>query len=172
MIYQRVTAFLCTLIAFLFIAGCASIKGADNLNHVDNQHWSGRLSVRTLGELTPGSPPAFHAAFELQGDAQQGEMLVLTPLGSTAVSIRWSPQGAELLARGETRQFGNLHQLVSQTIGTNLPITALFSWLNGHPQDVDGWQVDLSNLSQGRMTARRSAPEPATELRLVLDASE
>jgi len=129
------------------------------------------LSLRTLGQppQTLDAAQAFQGAFELQGNAEQGDLRFLTPLGSTAAWIRWNPQGAELLAHGETRQFGNLAQLVSQAVGADLPIAALFSWLRGQSHAVDGWQVDLSGWAAGKIAARRTTPEPVTELRLVLD---
>jgi len=34
---------------------------------------------------------------------------------------------------------------------------------------VPGWEVDLSALPQGRLTARRNTPEPEAVLRIVLD---
>jgi len=118
---------------------------------------------------TQGDHQALQGAFELQGSAQQGELRFLTPLGSTAAWIRWSPDGAELLARGETRQFGSLAQLISQAVGIDLPIAAFFLWLQGQDQAVEGWQVDLSGMAQGKITARRTTPKPSTELRLLLD---
>ncbi|MDD5028259.1 MAG: lipoprotein insertase outer membrane protein LolB [Rhodoferax sp.] len=173
MICRRFLAFVCALFAIFLVAGCAYLQSSDGLKHSHIEHWSGRLSVRTLGEAAPaaGSATAFQAAFALEGNAKQGELLFFTPLGSTAASIRWTPQGAELIARGETRQFGDLQQLINQAIGTDLPVAALFFWLSGRPQDVDGWQADLSNMNQGKMTARRNTPEPVTELRLVLDSA-
>lgn len=131
------------------------------------------MSLRTLGQPQQAVDPAqaFQGAFELEGNAEQGDLRFLTPLGSTAAWIRWSPQGAELLARGQTRQFGNLAQLVSQAVGADLPIAALFSWLRGQDQAVDGWQVDLTGMAEGKIAARRTTPEPITELRLVLDLS-
>jgi len=169
----HVNALLGVLFALLFIAGCSSIKRAEDQKYPQNAHWDGRLSVRTLpAEVSPaGTGSAFQAAFELRGSAQEGELRLFTPLGSTAAWIQWSAQGAQLIASNETRQFGSLEQLLLQATGAELPIVALFAWLHGQPQDVDGWQVDLQNYPQGKITARRSTPEPATELRLVLNPS-
>ena len=46
---------------------------------------------------------------------------------------------------------------------------ALFAWLRGLPQAGEGWEADLSRLPDGRLLARRLAPPPAAELRVVLD---
>jgi len=171
---ERIQALFCTLIALFFIAGCAGIERANGQKYPQAAHWDGRLSVRTLPTATElsGAGSAFQAAFELRGSVQEGDLRLFTPLGSTAAWIQWNAQGAQLIASNETRQFGSLEQLVQQAIGTELPVAALFAWLRGQPQDVDGWQVDLQGFGQGKITARRSTPEPATELRLVLNLSQ
>jgi len=112
---------------------------------------------------------SFSAAFELQGNPGEGELQFFTPLGSTVAAIRWSLAGAVLQARGEVREFNNLTQLSTALLGTDIPVTALFAWLDGLPQDVEGWQVDLSQRPQGKIQAHRNTPRPAAELRVLLD---
>ena len=74
------------------------------------------------------------------------------------------------LQRGDQSQSaGTLDELVEQATGTALPVTALFDWLNNRPAEVVGWQADLSQLGQGRLQLRRTAPLPVVELRLKLD---
>jgi outer membrane lipoprotein LolB len=46
-------------------------------------------------------------------------------------------------------------------------VAALFDWLAGVPSVADGWQVDLSGRTEGRLRARRLAA-PAADLRIVL----
>lgn len=133
--------------------------------------WQGRLSVRVQAD--PNQPQtqnqSFSAAFELQGNSDQGELRLYTPLGSTAAGIQWAPSSAVLQAGGETRQFRDLAQLFTLVLGTDVPVTALFAWLAGQNQDVDGWQVDLSARNQGKIAARRMAPALPAELQVVLD---
>lgn len=126
--------------------------------------------MRTEPNLAVGQSQAqlVSAAFELKGDAHQGELLLLTPLGSTAAFIQWSTNGAQLQAQGRTRQFGDLQQLVLQVLGSSVPVTALFLWLHGDAIAADGWQVDLSQFDNGKITARRDNPAPKAELRLIL----
>jgi len=52
-------------------------------------------------------------------------------------------------------------------LGTAVPADALFAWLDGQPVALDGWQVDLSQRSAGRIIAHRVFPE--AELRLILE---
>jgi len=167
---RRAIAVLIGLSAFFLVAGCASIERANALKSSPSANWHGRLALRIAATTTEQTPDqSFSAAFELQGTPQQGDLLLLTPLGSTAAAIHWMPGQAVLHARGETRQFNDLDQLITQLLGTPVPVTALFAWLAGQAQEVEGWQVDLSAQDQGKILARRLSPEPSAELRVVLD---
>jgi outer membrane lipoprotein LolB len=157
--------------AILFIAGCASIQRDTGRKAPEIDRWHGRLAVRVQADPAAGLPQgqSFSAQFELHGNPQQGDLTFYTPLGSTAAAIHWLPGRAELQARGETREFGDLNQLISNMVGTDIPVDALFLWLDGRAQDADGWQVDLSEKSQGKILARRLSPAPPAELRVLLD---
>lgn len=152
--------------ALLLIAGCAGPTRARRSNDSeDRAFWQGRLSVRI--ESTPVQ--SFSAGFELSGNAQAGELILLTPLGNTYASLQWQPQGARLQAPGQDRNAESLATLVQQITGTDLPVAALFAWLAGDAPATPGWQADLSDLAAGRLSAKRISPEPRAELRLVLD---
>lgn len=114
-------------------------------------------------------PQSFSAAFELQGDAQQGSLNFYTPLGSTAAVIRWTPESAQLTARGETHQFSGLAPLTAHMLGTEVPVSAFFSWLKGKSLSAAGWNVDLTQFNQGKITAQRLTPAPEAQLRVILD---
>lgn len=168
---RRTWVLAALLIAINLIAGCAlSIRGKAQ-NDAQTSIWQGRLALRV--QANPAEDKAtgssFSAPFELQGNAQQGELVLLTPLGSTAAAIHWAPGRAILQARGATREFDNLSQLVSELLGTDVPVAALFAWLHGQAQEVNGWKVDLSQRNQGKILAQRLTPSPPAELRLVLD---
>jgi outer membrane lipoprotein LolB len=118
-------------------------------------------------------PQSFSVAFELSGNAAQGELTLASPLGSTLAELRWQPTGAQAvqMSGGEPRvaNYESADRMIEETTGAALPMQALFAWLRGQPQAVQGWQADLGALDQGRLTARRLAPPPAAELRIVLD---
>jgi outer membrane lipoprotein LolB len=59
--------------------------------------------------------------------------------------------------------------LAAQVAGTAIPIAALFDWLRGIDTPVPGWRADLTQLAQGRLTAKRYEPAPEADLRVVLD---
>jgi len=127
--------------------------------------WSGRMALQV--HSTP--PQNWNTSFELQGSATQGHMLFLSPLGSTLARLTWTPQSANLVQGQVNIDSPSLQGLSQRLTGTDLPITALFAWLAGQAAEAPGWQVDLSAHGQGRLTARRSSPEPEAVLRIVLD---
>jgi outer membrane lipoprotein LolB len=132
---------------------------------MESQYWRGRLALRVDSE----PPQAFSAGFELSGQATQGELRLYSPLGTVLAELRWTPQTATLTRNGETQQFDSLDALATQASGAALPVATLFQWLAGVQTTADGWRADLSQLDAGRLTAQRTAPAPATELRLLLE---
>lgn len=158
------------LLLALFLSGCATPRlpapdiAADRAAE-NAAFWSGRMAIQVFKE----PPESMGASFELQGSAQQGDMLLLSPIGTTLARLQWSPAGAKLTQGAQTIESPNLPSLASRLTGTDLPITALFDWLAGRAANVPGWQVDLSQHAQGRLSAERLSPAPRTALRIVLD---
>ena len=146
-------------------------------NDPEIAHWQGRLALRVApdGPLAQGESGAlpqaqsFSAGFELTGNAQTGALLLFSPLGTTVAELNWTAQTATLRANGETRPFGSLAELLKEATGTEIPVASLFAWLAGDNAATPGWLADLSQHALGRVVARRSAPLPAVELRLVID---
>lgn len=135
------------------------------MNGTELSPWRGRLAIRVESEPVQ----VFSAAFELSGTAPAGALTLFTPLGTTAAALSWTPEGSTLRSNAEVRQFATLGALMRQTLGAELPITALFAWLAGDTAASDGWQVDLSQRPNGRITVRRQSPLPMAEMRVVLD---
>lgn len=149
----------------LFLSGC-SVPIRTSLDPQDGiQPWRGRLAIRVLSE----QPQSFSAGFELAGNAATGELILYTPLGSTAAALSWSSGSATMRANGEVKNFSSLEALVKQALGVEVPVSALFAWLGGTNMAVPGWSADLSQHELGRVTARRMAPAPLAELRVVLE---
>lgn len=165
---MRRAAAVLAMAAALFIAGCATPAppAVSSPSSADSGAWSGRLAVKVDGQ----PPQSFSAAFELKGRAETGDLALRTPLGNTAAQLAWSPGRASLRSGSQIQEFDSLDALVTHATGTPLPVAALFDWLAGTPTVAQGWEADLSELrSAGRLQARRLAPPPAAELRLVLD---
>jgi outer membrane lipoprotein LolB len=156
-----------TLAGVSLLGGCVlPPRRADEALRAAGRYWSGRLALQV-----PDEPQqSFSASFELRGSAQQGELSLFTPLGSTAALLRWAPGLATLRSDGQPeRKFPSLDTLVSEATGAAIPVAALFDWLAGVPTAVAGWQADLSQRAQGRLRARRLPPAAPADLRVVLD---
>jgi outer membrane lipoprotein LolB len=158
--------------------------------------YSGKLAVRS--DAAPGQPSrAMSGEFELSGDAASGQLVLTSPLGTTVARARWSdPQGAqgvpsriELEADGSTTHYATLEDMMQRAIGDQLPLPAMFDWLNGKPWPFApvsastatpphsfeqlGWRVDLSQFADNRLIdAERPLPAPALHVRVKLDAAE
>jgi outer membrane lipoprotein LolB len=157
---RRVLALV--LSSVLLAAGCATTR----MTPMDaNAYWSGRMAIQVLKD----PPESLSAGFELQGSAQAGEMVLLSPIGTTLARLEWTPQGARLTQGQQQVDSTSLQRLGAHLTGTELPIAALFEWLAGRPAEATGWQVDLTAHAQGRINAERREPSPAAVLRIALD---
>jgi outer membrane lipoprotein LolB len=131
--------------------------------------YSGRISL-AVENATPGSASSFSGAFNLRGLPSEGEMQLLSPLGQVVANLFWQPGLAVFVQGQQTRPFNSVNDMLAQTIGVSASAEQLFDWLRGEQSaasDTD-WQVDLSRYPEGRITARRIAPQAFT-LRIILD---
>ena len=165
MVMPGKTVYAIFFAALVLIAGCATPARDSIQGKPEHPVWRGRLAVQVKSE----QPQSFSAGFELTGTPVLGELTLYTPLGSTVAALSWSSQTAIMRAKGEIRHFESLDTLIKEAVGTEIPVVALFAWLAGDNMKVAGWNADLSQHASGRITARRSAPAPEAELRLVLD---
>ncbi len=166
------------LASALCLSGCAiPTKTAGSSQQVGTAAstgpYSGRMSLNIDAidpqALGPQQAQFFSASFELTGNAQAGQLTLISPLGSVLAVLNWTDSIAQLRANGELRSFKSLDALVLHATGAAIPVASLFSWLAGIEAQAPGWQADLSRLSVGRLVARRMQPLPAAELRLVLE---
>ena len=153
--------FLGLALALALLAGCATPPKPPAEPGV--QAWSGRLAL-----TVEGAQP-FSAGFELKGAPQAGELTLFTPLGGTAGVLAWAPGSASLRTDKGVRQFASLDELATEVTGAPLPIAALFDWLDGRATAIPGWQVDVSQVAQGRLRAQRTAPPPLADLRVAFE---
>ena len=163
------------------IAGCASNTAANSpkgVQHSDRAEpgsisgsYAGRLSLVIEPEAgSTAQAQAFSGSFELRGNADIGELDLLTPLGQIVMRLRWRPDIAVIFRGGQRQIFANAQDLIEQATGASLSLEQLFFWLQGkEAQAISGeWQVDLSSRAQGRIIARRNQPTPAV-LRIALE---
>lgn len=150
----------------LWLAGCAQ-PPARPVPADAAAYWSGRLALQLHD--AQAQEQSFSASFELQGAQRAGQLVLLSPFGAVLAELQWSSAGAQLRQGGQLRESPSLDALVQDTVGTPLPIGALFAWLAGEQASAPGWQADLSQLPEGRLRAERTDPLPRATLRLVLD---
>jgi outer membrane lipoprotein LolB len=165
MLLRRPAALLAgLLLATVFIAGCAHTIRDSSQNDAKISVWTGRLSLQVQSE----PPQAFFAGFELKGNPAQGELTLSSPLGNNLAVLRWSPQEALLDSGNQIQRFSSVDELIEKVTGAAVPLPALFDWLGGRNTALGGWSADLSQQAEGRISASRTAPQPRSDLRIVL----
>ena len=161
------------LLATLLGAGCAHKTWPTGTNNTKNElqnisqetSWAGRISLQIQSE----PPQAFYASFELKGRADNGELALISPLGSILGMMRWTPFEATLEQGGSIQRFASTSELLAQATGAAVPVAALFDWLAGINTAAPGWAADLTQQANGRISAKRALPAPPVDLRIVLD---
>jgi outer membrane lipoprotein LolB len=168
------------LLASLSLAGCALVPPAA----VGPQSLSGRLALQV--DAMPDRPAqSISASFDLRGSAEQGELRLSSPLGTTLAAAFWAPGVARLVTPQGERNFADLDALSRDAFGESLPLRALPDWLQGRPWPGAaeparplqpgpgfvqlGWTIDLARFDSGQLQASRAGP-PAVRLRAQLDA--
>ena len=146
----------------LWLAGCAQppqIQGTDQ-----EDAWSGRLALQVEGQAAQ----SFAALFELRGNAQAGELVLISPLGNRVAQLDWKDGYAQLISGQGERRSESLDSLLQELTGTPIPVAAMFQWLKGVHTSALGWSADLSGLPDGRLVARRDTPTAPATLRIAL----
>lgn len=124
----------------------------------------GRLFLRVDGQ----PPTITQAEISLQGTSEAGRLTLWGPLGTTQGLLRWSP-GEAVWSRGrEEQRFNSLDALLTQTLGTALPVPTVFAWIEGQAIQLEGWDLVSLPSADAPLVARRRYPAPTLELRLRL----
>jgi outer membrane lipoprotein LolB len=174
--YHNIRLFI-VIFTIFFITSCAiNTRTIDenlqnNIFDIENLPFRGRLALQIAPDAGQAEAPPRHfsGAFELNGNPNIGELVLLTPLGGIAAQLSWQPQSAKLVSEGQTREYADLGSLLRQLTGADLPIDGLFAWMRGQPLQITGWAVDLSRHGDGRIVAQRAVPAPALDLRIVIE---
>lgn len=137
-------------------------------------NYQGRLSLRIASD----PPQSLYAGFNLNGDAQMGDLTLNSPLGNTLAQLSWTPQSAVLKANNVTKEYASASALIENVTGTLIPLNALFDWMAGKDTPAEGWEIDLSTMKTPnanneaavqRFVAKRLSPLPTAELRIAID---
>jgi len=157
----------CALLVVLTACGTVPRHVAvDTTNPEAIGHWEGRLTLR----IEKNPPEQFSTSFEMTGRPEQGQLSLLSPLGTTMAMVRWNPQGANLLQGSEVQSFASMDELTLRLTGAALPLPQLMAWLDRTGPPVNGWQINAQALKSGRrVMAERQQPMPALQLTVLLD---
>jgi len=120
----------------LMLSGCATPSRTAKpftTEQANSAEWQGRISVQVLGD----SPSSMSAGFLLRGNAQNGELDLYSPLGTTLGALQWTPQQVLLNDGSKPQSFSSLAELTQKATGASLPIDAIFGWLR--PQRRRRW---------------------------------
>ena len=168
------------LLATLALAGCAAVPPAQP----GSQTLSGRLALQV--DALPDRPAqSISASFDMRGSAEQGELRLSTPLGTTLAAAFWGPGEARLVTPQGEKRFDDLDALSRDAFGESLPLRALPDWLQGRPWAGAaepaaplhpgpgfvqlGLTIDLARFDSGQLQAWRAGP-PSVRLRAQMDA--
>jgi outer membrane lipoprotein LolB len=155
----------CVANACLALTACAS-KPAP-FKTPDMFFKAGRLALHIASE----PPQSMSGGFELQSQADSGELKLFSPLGNQLAVLQWQPGLARLEQAGQIWQNKDLDALLIQLTGTSLPLKAMIDWLQARPSESPGWIADLSRIQQGRLSIQNTptSAQPAVSLRLILE---
>ena len=153
------------LTASFLIAGCTQFTSLKNPIDPETPNWNGRISV----QVQKPTPQTLVASFELAGSAQAGQLRLNTPMGTTVAALSWSPLQVLLDTGSHTRYFSSVEALMEEVVGAEVPLSALFDWLNGNATQPAGWQVDLSHYAAGKISATRVTPLPVVQLHMLFE---
>ena len=117
---QRIGRLVCLLVTINLIAACAvntwttSQNGNKNgANAVVSGPITGRISLLVQSEPVQ----SFAGSFELLGSAATGSLTLITPLGSTAAVLRWSPGLAQLDDGSKSQNYPSVAAMMQRSRG-------------------------------------------------------
>ena len=148
------------------LAACANPAPNRSIEQAaSTKQWQGRIIVTVQSE----PPRNMNAGFSLEGNVRQGELNLFSPLGTTLATLQWTPYTTQWVQGSQQRRYDSMAHLTEETTGAELPMDAVFDWLEGNATVSPGWQTDLSAIAQGTLVATRVSPEPRVVLRIKLD---
>ncbi len=122
--------------------------------------------------------------FNLQGNPTEGSLELSTFFGITVAQLEWAGDGATLTStvplssnNTNSQTAPSVDELMQVLLGNrfNLPIAALFDWLNGIPTSVVGWDIEVlpnrSNPKAGnRLVVKHASTDSTVKLTVILSS--
>lgn len=181
--WPRIVGATMTLVALTWLGGCATAPTP--AASPSSSTIQGRLALKVAASAQVPERQ-FSALFVLSGDEQRGQLELNSPLGLTLALAQWQPGRVELRTPQETVVLSDLGTLAERTLGTRVPLEAVFDWLRGRawPQSPHritqgnpshllafeqlGWKIDLRGYAEGALIAQR-LEEPTITLQARWD---
>jgi outer membrane biogenesis lipoprotein LolB len=130
----------------------------------------GQLSVK-LEAIGDQAAKGLSLGFFFNGRASDGQMDLMTLMGSQVARLQWSTGHAELTDGNGPHHYTNLAALSEAALGEALPLDTLIHWMQGRadpalPVQIGrdpgtfeqlGWLIDTSQLDEKKLSATRSA---------------
>lgn len=145
----------------------------------------GQMGVK-LGAWGPEPARGMSFGFFFQGQAEQGSLSLMTPLGSQVAQVEWTPSSATLRrigpGGGEDIRRGSIDELAETALGEPLPLQTLIHWMQGRPDpalphrpqseagtfEQRGWLIDAREHPQGRILATRQGQPGLRDARILV----
>ena len=160
---QRLLAVCLALLGAMLVACSAPSKRQEYVT--PNDVWEGRLSVQVAGD----APQRISADFFLEGTARRASLTLNSPLGTRMARMQWDATSATLESGDQKRSFDSVDAMTSHSLGSALPMQAIFAWLHGRPETAPGWELQTLDRLQGRIRARSVDRTPAVQIDLLLE---
>ena len=129
------------------------------------RQFAGRVAVTIESE-----PVQFMSAeFELEGDANAGELRLYGPWVGLVAVLQWEPGRAVLIEGQRRRVVKSIDALIERVTGAPIPLSMVFDWLHHRPVPNPDWWVEARTSTQDRLRAIRLQPLPRIELTMVLN---
>lgn len=160
---QRLLAVCLALLGAMLVACSAPSKRQEYVT--PNDVWEGRLSVQVAGD----APLRISADFFLEGTARRASLTLNSPLGTRMARMQWDATSATLESGDQKRSFDSVDAMTTHSLGSALPMQAIFAWLHGRPETAPGWELQTLDRLQGRIRARSVDRTPAVQIDLLLE---
>ena len=160
---QRLLAVCLALLGAMLVACSAPSKRQEYVT--PNDVWEGRLSVQVAGD----APQRISADIFLEGTARRASLTLNSPLGTRMARMQWDATSATLESGDQKRSFDSVDAMTTHSLGSALPMQAIFAWLHGRPETAPGWELQTLDRLQGRIRARSVDRTPAVQIDLLLE---
>jgi outer membrane biogenesis lipoprotein LolB len=149
--------------------------------HIDLQ---GQLSIK-LSAFADQSAKGISLGFFFNGNADAGQLDLITLMGSQMAQVNWTPDAAWLTNDKGKHPYASLGELSQAALGESLPLRSMVYWMQGladpdlaviagtEPDTFTqvGWTIDTRQLRDKKLLAQRpgTATQRGAQIKIYLD---